>query len=210
MKEPIKIISHPPGVQRNKIGKIRRKIKKGILPEGIYIEAKPVADLDFGSIGDIHINAYHAYLVYRDGKGNAEVIRGGPERLRNAKIGGKVSIGGWDLFDTGEIDFDVMPTRFVQSGLGGDIEIEAGIPLGKSLDAYGEEDNPQKRFAKRIVGGKISKPIWDDMVKTAQTIGTNKTDYNLFSQKCNSTIATVLNRSGLNDGDIFHNLEERN
>ena len=175
-------------------------VKKEVLPEGIYIEAKEVTETN-----------YHAYLVYRDGKGNAEVIRGGPESLPKTRIGGKVSIGGWDLFDTGEIDItNNMGTRLAQSGLGGDIEIEAGIPLGKSLDAYGEEDNPQKRFAKRIVGGKISKPIWDDMVKTAQTIGTNKTDYNLLSQKCNSIVATVLNRSGLNDHKIFHNLEERN
>ena len=45
---------------------------------------------------------------------------------------------------------------------------------------------------------------------TAQTIGKNETDYNVLSQKCNSVVATVLNRSGLNDRKIFHNLEERN
>ena len=157
--------------------------KKEILPEGIYIEAKPAAGI-FGE----QLDAYHAYLVYRDGKGNAEVIRGGPESLPNSGI----TIGGIDITNN-------MGTRLAQSGLGGDIEIEAGIPLGKSLDAYDEEDSPQSRFAKRIVGGKISKPIWDDMVKTAQTIGTNETDYNVLSQKCNSVVATVLNRSGLDD-----------
>ena len=166
-----------------------RTSKKEILPEGIYIEAKPV----IGWIGK-QIGTYHAYLVYRDGKGNAEVIRGGPETMaENEKAEGAKGVG-----------------AFAYSTVGGDIEIEAGIPLGKSLDAYKEGDNPQKRFAKRIVGGKISKPIWDDMVKTAQTIGKNETDYNLLSQKCNSIVATVLNRSGLNDRKIFHNLEERN
>ena len=197
--------------------------KKEILPEGIYIEAKPVikADVpDWEILKDLKdkidtdknedVDAYHAYLVYRDGKGNAEVIRGGPERLRNAKIGGKVSIGGWDLFDTGEIDFDVPPTRLVQSGLGGDIEIEAGIPLGKSLDAYKKGETPQSRFAKKLdLGGCSPQKVWEDMKITAQIIGKNETDYNVLSQNSNSTIATVLNRSGLNDGDIFDALEER-
>ena len=186
-----------------------QSVKKEILPEGIYIEAKPVGDvgsipLEDWKIGDnINLNAYHAYLVYRDGKGNAEVIRGGPERLRNAKIGGKVSIGGWDLFDTGEIDFDVVPTRFIQSGLGGDIEIEAGIPLGKSLDAYKKGETPQSRFAKKLdLGGRSPQKVWEDMKITAQTIGKNETDYNLLSQKCNSIVATVINHADLDDQRI--------
>ena len=152
--------------------------KKEFLPEGIYIEAKPAA----GTLGE-QLDKYHAYLVYRDGKGNAEVIRGGPETMaENEKAEGIKGI-----------------EAFIYSTVGGDIEIEAGTPLTESVDRYDEEDSPQSRFAKRIVGGKISKPIWDDMVKTAQTIGTNKNDYNLFSQKCNSIVATVMNRSGLDD-----------
>ena len=177
--------------------------KKEFLPEGIYIEAKPAAGI-FGEQLDI----YHAYLVYRDGKGNAEVIRGGPERLRNAKIGGKVSIGGWDLFDTGEIDFDVPPTRLVQSGLGGDIEIEAGIPLGKSLDAYKKGETPQSRFAKKLdLGGRSPRKVWEDMKITAQIIGKNETDYNVFSQNSNSTIATVLYEAGFDSRGIMKNME---
>ena len=156
-------------------------VKKEILPEGIYIEAKPVGDV--GSIGDVHINAYHAYLVYRDGKGHAEVIRGGPETMaENEKAEGIKGI-----------------EAFIYSTVGGDIEIEAGTPLTESVDRYDEEDSPQSRFAKRLdLGGRSPQKVWEDMKITAQTIGKNETDYNLFSQKCNSTIATI----GLDDQRI--------
>ena len=141
--------------------------KKQFLPEGIYIEAKPAAK----TLGEIS-GDYHAYLVYRDGKGNAEVIRGGPDS--------------WDF-----------------GALGGDIEVESGKPLTESADAYDEEDSPQSRFAKRLdLGGRSPQKVWEDMKITAQTIGKNETDYNLFSQNSNSTIATVLNRSGLNDRQV--------
>ena len=163
-----------------------RTSKKEILPEGIYIEAKPV----IGWIGK-QIGTYHAYLVYRDGKGHAEVIRGGPETMaENEKAEGVKGVG-----------------AFAYSTVGGDIEIEAGTPLTESVDRYDEEDSPQKRFAKRIVGGKISKPIWDDMVKTAQTISKNKTDYNLTTQNSNSTIATVLYEAGFDSRGIMTDME---
>ncbi|CCQ72336.1 hypothetical protein [Magnetospira sp. QH-2] len=41
------------------------------LPEGIYIESRP-APAPFG------LFYHHSYLTYRDGKGQVEVIRGGP------------------------------------------------------------------------------------------------------------------------------------
>ena len=154
----------------------------------------------------------YPYLVYRDGKGNAEVIRGGPESLPKTRIGGKVSINGWDLFDTGEIDITNNTfTRLANSELaGGDIEIEAGIPLGKSLDAYKEGETPQSRFAKKLdLGGRPPQKVWEDMKITAQTIGKNETDYDIYDQNSNSVVATVINRSGLNDREIFQSLEER-
>ena len=77
--------------------------------EGIYIEFKKVEGLPY----------LHSYLVCEDGKGNREVIRGGPAR-QDSK-----------LFDS-------------------DIEIQSGIPLYKSKDAYGVEESPESRMRQKL------------------------------------------------------------
>ena len=51
---------------------------------GIYFEAKPV----FG----LPILGYHGYLVYRDGMGTVEVIRGGTAWYRPFFLGGNITV----------------------------------------------------------------------------------------------------------------------
>ena len=164
--------------------------KKEFLPEGIYIEAKPAA----GRFGE-QLDKYHAYLVYRDGKGNAEVIRGGPETMaENEKAEGAKGIG-----------------ALIYSTVGGDIEIEAGTPLTESADRYDEDENSQTRHAIKLeLGDQTPQQAWKRMKKTAQIIADKEIDYNYFpTQNSNSVVATVLNRFGLNDGEIFQTLKEK-
>ncbi len=97
-----------------------------MLEKGIYIEFKPVQSTDdVGVLGKVH-----SYLVFRDGIGNARVIRGGlpaPETI------------------------DAIGRSFI----GGDINVQADIPLQRSKDRYGPDDTPQSRHARKLdLGGR--------------------------------------------------------
>ncbi len=61
-----------------------QKVNGQYLEKGIYFEAKSL----FDGIG----NTYHTYLVYRDGNGNAEVIRGGTEGFNELTVRAGVDI----------------------------------------------------------------------------------------------------------------------
>ncbi|MFW2610963.1 hypothetical protein, partial [Aliarcobacter butzleri] len=61
-----------------------QKVNGQYLEKGIYFEAKSLFD-GFG-------NTYHTYLVYRDGNGKAEVIRGGPEGFNELTVRAGVDI----------------------------------------------------------------------------------------------------------------------
>ena len=81
--------------------------------KGIYLEVNNISSVT-PSLGK-----RHSYLVYRDGKGNERVIRGGP-----------ASMLGWMV--------------------GGDIKVEADVPLSQSIDCYAPGEKPGSRPSRKL------------------------------------------------------------
>tara|TARA_B100000676_G_scaffold313540_1_gene396846 strand:- start:90485 stop:91729 length:1245 start_codon:yes stop_codon:yes gene_type:complete len=78
--------------------------------------------------------------------------------------------------------------RVIRGGPGGlpptfgTIEVQADIPLRESKDAYGKEDTPSNRKAKRIdIGDRDPETLWNEMVKKAKEIGEAGINYDLFN-----------------------------
>ncbi len=137
-----------------------------MLEKGIYIEFGPAQ-----SSGVEVLDKLHSYLVFRDGKGNARVIRGGPP---------------------GE-DFEP-----VKAGFGGDIEVQADIPLRRSKDRYGPDDTPQSRDARKLdLGGREPEEVWKGMVKRAKAINGAGIDYDIWTQNSNSVTRAALEAGGV-------------
>ena len=125
------------------------------LPKGIYFEYKPA----LGS----EIVGLHAYLVFRDGEGGERVIRGGIP----------------DVFGPGEIN-DVLDAASIP--FGGDITVQADIPLQLSKDQYGDNDSPESRHAKQLdLGGRDPEQVWREMTAKAKEIGKAGIDYNAIN-----------------------------
>ena len=140
---------------------------------GIYIESKPAA------FGQFH-NRRHLYLVYRDGEGREEVVRGGPSK-------------------------EDTPVDFL---FGGKIEIEAGIPLQESKDAYGPDDSPEKRRATRLdLDGRDPVQVWRTITAASEKLRDAKIDYNLSilddMQNSNSVARHVMEAAALDPGKHF-------
>ena len=81
---------------------------------GIYFETKPAA------LHSTH-GQHHAYLVYHDGKGGSEVIRGGAP-------------------DEG----------FLMIPLGGDISVQTGKSMENSKDKYEKDEKPNSRPSRKL------------------------------------------------------------
>ena len=117
------------------------------LPKGIYFEHKPASGTT--------VVGRHAYLVYRDGEGGERVIRGG-----SAKDS-----------DKGTVDEAISGAKTL---VGGNITVQADIPLQKSRDKYDVEkgDTPQTRHARKLdLGGRDPEMVWKDMAAKAREIG---------------------------------------
>lgn len=88
---------------------------------------------------------WHAYLVYRDGNGNARVIRGHPE-------------------GSGE-KFTPPSGPIGNSVLGGNLELEVDKPLQDSRDAYKPGETPETRRSRRLdIGDRDPAAVWGVMV----------------------------------------------
>ena len=132
-----------------------------MLEKGIYIEFGPAQ-----SGGVEVLDKLHSYLVFRDGKGNARVIRGGP---------------------TGK------GIEALKAGFGGDIEVQADIPLQRSKDKYGPDDTPQSRHARKLdLGGREPEEVWKGMVERAKAINGAEIDYDVITQNSNSVTRAAL------------------
>ncbi|MBT5658794.1 MAG: hypothetical protein HOJ02_01435, partial [Rhodospirillaceae bacterium] len=107
---------------------------------------------------------YHAYLVYRDGVGKTEVIRGGPRVLGFSSI-----------------------------------EVESGIPLIKSEDAYEPGETMESRQAQKLdLGGRDPVVVWSKMKETADGIGKAEIDYDFMpDQNSNSMMRSVLDSADI-------------
>ena len=115
------------------------------LPKGIYFEYAPATN----SSGP----GNHAYLVFHDGKGGEQVIRGG------------------------------LPENEASFPFGGNITVQADIPLRNSEDAYKEGDTPQTRHARKLdLGGCDPATVWKNMAAKAREIGKAGIDYNIFKE----------------------------
>ena len=81
----------------------------------------------------------HSYLVFRDGKGGERVIRGG------------------------------LPDNQFSFPVGGNITVQADIPLQKSEDVYKEGETPDTRHARKLdLGGRDPETVWKDMAARAR------------------------------------------
>ena len=124
------------------------------LPRGIYFEYKP-------ALGSEKIGL-HAYLVFRDGEGGERVIRGGIP----------------DVF--GDETLEEI-ADFATSFVGGNISVQADIPLQESKDRYDirKGESPETRHAKQLeLGGRDPEQVWRELVDKVNEIGEAGVDYN--------------------------------
>ncbi|MCH7646536.1 MAG: hypothetical protein IH788_04985, partial [Nitrospinae bacterium] len=140
------------------------------MPEkGIYIEIKPAQLTDVVGV----FGKAHSYLVFRDGKGNARVIRGGLPAPETAD-------------------------KLIRMVGGGDIEVQADIPLQRSKDRYGPDDTPQSRHARKLdLGGREPEDVWKGMVARAKAINGAEIDYDVWTQNSNSVTRAALEAGGV-------------
>ncbi len=140
------------------------------LPEGIYIERNKIV---FGN--------YHTYLVYRDGKGNAKVLRGGPKKWYDGLF------SGLDI----EINKDIGQTKDKYDDVK-DLEKERhpiSIIQGKgSLDLWNKFTNTAKNIDTEI-NYKIGSLKFNSL---------GDIDIGLDSQVCHSITGTILKNNGFN------------
>ena len=138
------------------------------LPKGVYLEFAEIPLVTDAT------GKKHGYLVFRDGKGGARVIRGGPEN-RLPGLGDK-----WG--------------EFLSFGTGGDIELEIDEPLQNSSDRYGPTDTPKTRGAIRLpLGSQTPEAAWNVMIQQADKIGKGEIDYDVISpQNSNSVVRALL------------------
>ena len=134
-----------------------------MLDRGLYIELKP-APLD--EIGSQKVHDFmHSYLVYRDGKGGEFVVRGGPSGFSKQMNPEEVR-------------------ENLKFGPGGKIEVQAGIPLDKSKDAYKHDETPQDRHATKLdIGDRDPEKVFDQMVRKGQEVNDLNVDYDLNAIK---------------------------
>lgn len=132
------------------------------LEPGIYVETKPI------NIAGYETPFGHAYLVYRKPDGSAEVIRGGPESLRNVGLGTKIAI------EAG------IPLQESSDRYG-----EGDTPQ-------------TRRATKIDIGDSDPEIIWRQMRAAARQIAEGEIDYNVIGwQNSNSTIRHVMEAAGL-------------
>lgn len=118
---------------------------------GIYVEAKRLPT-----------GHWHAYLVYRDGKGNARVIRGHPE--------GSEEKGG--------------NAAFLGSFFGGNLELEVDKPLQDSRDAYKPGETPEIRRSRRLdIGDRDPAAVWGVMVGHGRKLKKTDMEYDTNSRE---------------------------
>ncbi|MGB0684240.1 MAG: hypothetical protein ACPGOV_16165, partial [Magnetovibrionaceae bacterium] len=127
--------------------------------------------LEWKPAGSSAFHSYqHAYIVYRDGKGGEYVVRGGP----------------------GD---GLAATKFT---VGGQIEVESGIPLSESKDAYETADTPKLRNSIKLdVGQRDPADVFKAMKERADEIAKQGIDYNLMTedgpmQNSNSLVRSVM------------------
>lgn len=133
--------------------------------KGIYLEVNNISSVT-PSLGK-----RHSYLVYRDGKGNERVIRGGP-----------ASMLGWLV--------------------GGDIKVEADVPLSQSIDCYAPGEKPGSRPSRKLdLGGRAAETVWADMVKEAKRIDGGQLDYDVNPPQTSNSVTRALLKAGRIDAD---------
>ena len=153
-----------------------------MLAKGLYIEFNPATTSN--PVPDGRDDPLHTYIVYRDGKGIARVIRGGPSGFDEKK-----------------------PTRStvdnLRFGLGGKIEVQAGVPLDKSKDAYKPGETPEDRHATPLnIGTRDPEQIFDRMVRKAEDIHGLNVDYDLNEQLAPDQNSNSLTRALMDDAGI--------
>jgi hypothetical protein len=167
------------------------------LPEGIYMEATALSWTE-GRAG-----TYHSYLVYRDGAGNAEVIRGGADPLGN-----------------GNMDLELE--------IGKSLSASSDAYTNKNIQYF---DQRTHLYAKMDIGDRDAKTVWEEMKTNAKSIDTTinynpkignvaKSVANLAldgqvalaknSVVCHSVVGTVLTSSGIPITDAIAKMNEAN
>jgi hypothetical protein len=167
------------------------------LPEGIYMEATALT-WTAGRAG-----TYHSYLVYRDGAGNAEVIR-----------------GGFDIAANGNMDLALE--------IGKSLSASSDAYINKNIQYF---DQKTHLYAKMDIGGRSPKEVWEEMKTNAGSIDTSinylpkvgnvaKSVANLAldgqvalakkSVVCHSVVGTVLKNSDIPIDTAIAKMDEAN
>jgi hypothetical protein len=167
------------------------------LPEGIYMEATALSWTE-GRAG-----TYHSYLVYRDGAGNAEVIRGGADPLKNGNMNLELEIGK-------------------------SLSASSDAYTNKNVQYF---DQQTHLYAKMDIGDRDAKTVWEEMKTNAEKIDTS-IDYNIKignvaesvinfatdkqlslaknSVVCHSVVGTVLKNSDIPIDTAIAKMNEAN
>lgn len=153
------------------------------MKSGIFVEAVPViSDKKFPYINLVTGPKWHAYLVYRDGNGNARVIRGHPE-------------------GSGE-NFAPPSGAMGNTVLGGNLALEVDKPLQDSRDAYKPGETPETRRSRRLdIGDRDPAAVWADMVAQGRKLANTEMEYDTHvfepSQNSNSVVRSVQKAAGI-------------
>lgn len=147
---------------------------------GIYVEANRLVAEGISLLTTDRV--YHAYLVYRDGKGNERVIRGHPE--------------GSEAKKSSAIPFIASFVINIEA------KLQVDIPLSKSRDAYNAGDTPESRHSQRLdIGNRSPAEVWKAMVAHARKLENTEFDYDINSsepsQNSNSVVRSVQKAVGI-------------
>ncbi|NQV82186.1 MAG: hypothetical protein HQ494_00075 [Rhodospirillales bacterium] len=153
--------------------------------KGIYIEFSqiPTTNPPPGGRDDY----LHTYIVYRDGRGRAWAIRGGPSGLDDKNLPRSAA-------------------EILKFGPGGKIEVQADFPLNKSKDAYKPGETPEDHQATKLnIGTRDPKQVFDQMARKAEEVHDLNIDYDINAkegfdspdQNSNSLTRAVLEDVGI-------------
>lgn len=128
-----------------------------MLEKGIYIEFRPATS---SSGLEVPTGDLHSYLVFRDGDGNARVIRGGPRGGLKFMVGGPI-----------------------------EVQVDKPLQQSEDKYGRGETPE-SRHARKLDLGGQKPEEVWKGMSKRANEIGEAKLDYDLVGKDQNSNSVT--------------------
>jgi soluble cytochrome b562 len=159
---------------------------KVYLPKGIYMEATELPKLE-GQGG-----TYHSYLVYRDGAGHAEVIRGGFDiKSGNMDLKLQIGIGLKDSLDAYYIDEKIHPFDHETHLYAVMVEAKDAEVVWKQMTANAKKIDPTINYNPKVGNaGNVAKNVFNLITDEQVSLAKN-------SVVCHSVTGTLLAKSGI-------------